>query len=110
MRGGALRHVITLQSQAEVADGNGDVSLAWTDFATNVPASYLSGPGREFMAAEAIRAEIPGRFEIRYMAGVTAKMRVVWDGQVFNMKAPPAVDATGRRSMILMVGSGVNSG
>ena len=86
MRGGALRHVITLQSQAEVTDGNGDVSLAWTDFATNVPASYLSGPGREFMAAEAIRAEITGRFEIRYLAGVTvattaAKGFVAFDGK-----------------------------
>ena len=105
-----MRHRITIQQQAEVQDANGDVTLAWSDFAASVPASWLSGPGREYMAAESIRAEVTGRFELRYMAGVTASMRVVWDGNNYNIKAPPAVDPTGRRSMVLMVGSGANNG
>ena len=53
----ALRHRITIQDTGEVIDANGDVSVGWSDFATDVPASWLSGPGREYMAAEAIRAE-----------------------------------------------------
>ena len=84
--------------------------MQWADFAADVPAAWQSGPGREYLAAEAIRAEVTGRFELRYMAGVTAEMRVLWDGSVFNIKAPPVVDHTARRYMTLLVGSGVNSG
>ena len=105
-----MRHRITIQSPTVTRDGSGDASTAWADFAVNVPASWLAGPGREFMAAEAIRAEVTGRLELRYLSGVTAQMRVLWDGATYNIKAPPAVDQTGRRSMILMVGSGVNAG
>lgn len=110
MRAGKLRHRITIQQQAEVQDASGDTSLQWIDFATAVPASWLAGPGREFMAAESIRAEVAGRFETRWIDGVTAKMRVLFDGAVYNLKAPPMLDPTLRRSMVLMVGSGVNSG
>lgn len=110
MKPGTLRHRITIQSQAEVQDANGDMTLTWSDFAASVPASWLAGPGREYMAAESIRAEVTGRFELRYLPGVTAAMRVLWGGNTYNIKGPPAVDPTGRRSMVLMVGSGANSG
>ena len=101
----ALRHRITIQAKGEVIDANGDVSVGWSDFAADVPASWLAGPGREYMAAEAIRAETVGRFEIRYLPGVTAQMRILWDGAVYAIKAPPQVDPTGRREMTIMVGS-----
>lgn len=110
MRAGTLRHRITIQAQSEAMDGNGDVSIGWADFAANLPASWLAGPGREYLAAEAIRAEVTGRFELRHLPGVTAKMRVLWEGVVYSIKAPPAVDPTARRSMVLLVGSGVNDG
>ena len=106
----ALRHRITIQAKGEVIDANGDVSVGWSDFAANVPASWLAGPGREYMAAEAIRAETVGRFEIRYLPGVTAEMRILWDGAVYAIKAPPQVDPTGRKEMTIMVGSGVSNG
>jgi SPP1 family predicted phage head-tail adaptor len=110
LRSGELRHRITIQTQAEVQAPNGDVSTVWTDFAVNLPASWLAGPGREFLAAEAIRAEVAGRFETRWLDGVTAEMRILFNGAIYSLKAPPMLDPTLRRSMILMVGSGVNDG
>lgn len=105
-----MRHRITIQTQAEVQDANGDITTGWADFATNVPAAFLSGPGREYLAAEAIRAEVAGRLVIRYLPGVTAEHRVLWDSLIWNIKAPPVLDPTARREMILMVSAGINDG
>jgi SPP1 family predicted phage head-tail adaptor len=107
---GRLRHRITIEQSTETRDANGDRVPAWNVFAADVPAAFQSGPGREYLAAEAIRAEVAGRFNIRYLPGVTAQMRVLWDGLVWNIKAPPIVDPTARREMTLLVGAGVNDG
>lgn len=109
MRSGRLRHRITIQQRQEVTT-NGDRAWTWAAVYTDVPADFLSGPGREFLAAEAIRAETVGRFELRYLPGITADMRVLWDDQVWNIKAPPIVDQSARREMTLLVGAGVNDG
>lgn len=104
-----LRHRIDIQQNTETII-DGDRSYAWTTIHAAVPADFLSGPGREFLAAEAIRAETAGRFVIRYLPGVTAEMRVLWEGLAWNIKAPPIIDATARRDMTLLVGAGVNDG
>lgn len=109
MRSGRLRHRITIQERQEaVVDGDRD--SVWVDLYADVPADFVAGPGREFLAAEAIRAETVGRFVLRYLPGVTAAMRVLWDGQVWSIKAPPIVDHTARREITLLVGAGVNDG
>lgn len=114
MRAGNLRHRIEIQSEQEVQDENGDITVGWSNafpqFADGIPADWLPGPGREYLASESTRAEVEGRFVIRYLSGVTAAMRVVWDGRVWNIKAPPLLDRTARREMTLMVGSGANDG
>lgn len=109
MSAGPRRHRITIQERQETTV-NGDRSWLWVDRFVDVPAAWLAGPGREFLAAEAIRAETVGRFETDYISGVTAAMRVLWDGQPWAIKAPPMRDPTARRSMTLMVGAGVNDG
>ena len=110
MKAGDYRHRIDLQAYTQTQDANGDVVGVWADFATDVPAAWLPGPGREYLAAESVRAEVAGRFVIRYLPGVTAQMRAVWDGQFWEIKAPPMLDKTARREMTLMVGAGVNDG
>ncbi|MEJ7746060.1 MAG: phage head closure protein [Luteimonas sp.] len=109
MRSQDLRHRITIQGRTETRDANGDVTVAWAD-AANVAAQWLPGPGREYLAGEAIRAEVVGRFVIRYQPGITAGHRVIWDGTTYEIKAPPQGDATARRELTLMVGGGVSDG
>ncbi|HEY5805068.1 MAG TPA: phage head closure protein [Lysobacter sp.] len=109
MNAGERRFLITIEQKQDVVV-NGDRTWAWVPVFVDVPAGFKSGPGREFLAAEAIRAETAGRFVMLYVAGVTADMRVLWDGLVWNIKAPPIVDHTARREMTLLVGAGVNGG
>lgn len=83
------------------------------DFLPLLPANWKAGPGREYLASEAIRAEVTGRFEIRWSpeaAQILAFDRVLWDGRVMEMKAPPQPDATARRMLILMVGENGTDG
>jgi SPP1 family predicted phage head-tail adaptor len=109
VRAGRFRFRIAIDRREEVTT-NGDRTWQWVPVYEDVPADFVSGPGREFLAAEAIRAETAGRFVMRYLPGITADMRVRWDGLAWNIKAPPIVDRTARREMTLLVGAGVNDG
>ena len=105
----ALRHRITVQRKVEVVDPDtGYREWTWVDRIVDEPANWKAGPGREYLASEAIRAEVTGRFEIRWSpeaAQILPFDRVLWDGRVMELKAPPLPDATARRMLILMVGS-----
>lgn len=100
-----FRHRIDLYEYGETQNEWGDVEHAYSRKFKDVPAEWISGPGREFLADEATRAETTGRFKIRWVPGVHEKMQVHWDGKVFEIKAPPQPDSTGRRELLLMVGS-----
>lgn len=102
-----LRHRITIQSKSETIDPlTGYRTLAWVDRIEDEPAEWMAGPGREYLAAESIRAVVTGRFRIRWSTeadAIVAGDRVLWDGRVMEIKAPPQPDATARRELLLMV-------
>lgn len=109
MKAGKLRHRIQLQHFTATRDDWGGEVQAWADAFPaitaqgGIPAEWLPGPGKEYLAADAIRAEVEGRLRIRHLPGVNAQMRVLWDGQLWEIKAPPLQDPTLRREMVLMV-------
>ncbi|GAB3388123.1 phage head closure protein [Lysobacter fragariae] len=109
MKSGKLRHRITIQQRVETRDEFGGVSLAWQDFAVDVPADVLTGPGRELRAANAPQEEIAARINFHFLPGVTQIMRVVWDGQLFNIRSIE-LDRTARRETRLICTTGVNDG
>lgn len=107
MRATDLRHRITIERNAEVVDPlTGYHTSSWATLLADEPAQWLAGPGREYLASEALRSSVSGRFVIRWSpeaAAIHAGDRVLWDGRVMEIKAPPLPDATARRSLILMV-------
>lgn len=84
MRSGKLRHEITIQAVTTTQDGYGGQTESWSTFAT-VRASVEPLQGREYFAAQQVQAEVTTRFRIRYLSGVTPKMRVLYDGRTFNV-------------------------
>lgn len=76
MNAGKLRHRVTIQSPVEVQSGTGDPVVTWQDVAT-VWAMVEPLRGREYLAAKQTVSEIEVRVVIRYMAGITAKMKIV---------------------------------
>ena len=102
-----LRHRITVESKTATVDpGTGYATEGWTARLSNVAAAWKAGPGREYLAGEALRAQVTGRFIIRWSqaaAQITAGDRVLWDGRSMEVKAPPLPDETARRWLTIMV-------
>ena len=107
---GKYRHRVTIEHQVTTRDpGDGSEIVAWEVFQAGVPAEVLTGPGREFNAANAEQAETVARINMRWFPGLTADMRILWDGLVYNIK-PPETDSTARREYRIQCTDGVNDG
>lgn len=98
---GKLRHRVTIQSPAEAQDaGTGQVTLTWPTFAT-VWASIEGGGGREFVSAALQQADATDVVEIRYISGVTPRMRIVYGSRTLEILS--AQDSDGRRRRLLLM-------
>ena len=84
MRAGKLRHKITIQDYTESQNSYGEVTKTWSDYAT-VWASIEPVRGREFWDSKQINAEITAKITIRYLAGVTPKMRIKYGARIFEI-------------------------
>ena len=92
MRAGLLRHRITIQSVAEAQNSLGEAIETWSTFAT-VAASVDPISSRDRIAASQLEEPISYRARMRYLAGVTGKMRVVFDGVTYNIVGAPMKNA-----------------
>jgi SPP1 family predicted phage head-tail adaptor len=99
IRPGTMRHRATLQQRATGLDAAGGVRNAWEDFATRW-ASLERTPGSEVWASAQNSGRVPAVFSLRYLAGVTPAMRLVYDGKVYNVLS--AVDQEGRKAEIVI--------
>ncbi|MEY9096281.1 phage head closure protein [Paenibacillus sp. RC84] len=88
MNSGALRHRITLQKKETGSDDEGLPLVNWIDFAS-VSAAIEPLRGREYFAAAAANAESTIKVRIRYRQGVTADMRVLYNGRILEVQSPP---------------------
>ena len=84
MRAGKLRYKITIQDYTESQNSYGEVTKTWEDYAT-VWASIEPIRGREFWESQQINAEVTAKITIRYLAGVTPKMRVKYEARIFEI-------------------------
>lgn len=108
------RHRIDIQAKVQTQDPTtGDISFFWStvyldsDTALDsVPAEVLTGPGREFNAADAQQAEVTARFQFRWFAGLLPDMRIVWDGNPYEIVSIET-DATARREYRVKCTTGV---
>jgi SPP1 family predicted phage head-tail adaptor len=86
MRAGRLDRRIIIQQNTPTRSATGAEDWAWTELDT-VWASAKPAGGREFIGADQVIAEQRMIFRIRYRSDVTAKMRVSWDGKLFDIRA-----------------------
>jgi SPP1 family predicted phage head-tail adaptor len=102
MKAGDLRQRIALQAQTEVQSPQGDVTLTWANLYVDVPAAFLPAKGREIVVGDGLRHELPAKFVIRWLPGVTTAQRVLWDGQTWLVE-DVMPDPTGRKQLTLSV-------
>jgi SPP1 family predicted phage head-tail adaptor len=109
MRSGDFNRRITIQVKQTGADELGQPMTSWVDVADSVPANILAATGKEYMGAneEVSKAQVSMR--VRWRTDITAAMRVVFDGGIFNIEAV-LPDYAGRRYVDLACSIGANNG
>lgn len=107
---GKLRHRVAIERNQETPDADtGAMVPAWVPVAT-VWASVEPLSGREFVAAQAVQANVSVRIVVRYRPDITPAMRIVHGGKVHNIAAVLADKDSGREYLTLMCDQGVNNG
>ncbi|MCY1513286.1 putative phage head-tail adaptor [compost metagenome] len=108
---GALRHKVTIQRQQQVQNpATGSPMYTWVTVWDRVPASIEPLSARDFIAAQAVQSEVTARITIRHRAGVTASMRILHNGKVYNIRGVLADPDSGRAYLTLPCSEGVNDG
>lgn len=105
-----LRHRITLQSRVASQDATtGEATFTWTNTVADEPAEVVPLSGREFIQSGATQAQVDTRMTIRWRSGIEPTMRVVFDGNNYELTAI-LPDPMNRRWLTLMCNRGVNDG
>jgi len=81
---GKLRNRVTIEQVAETQDSDGSVIETWSNYA-GAQAAIEPISGREYFAAQTTQADVTHRISLRYVSGVTPKMRVKYGSRVFDI-------------------------
>lgn len=106
---GKLDQRLTIQTPASAVDELGQRIESWVNVVI-VWGSAQPLRGREFFAAGSINSEATVRFRIRYRAGITGAMRVLWRGVPHAMVAEPMDVDGGMHTLELLCAAGVRDG
>ena len=104
MRAGRLKHTIAIEQLDETQDSHGEPLNTWAPYITR-RASVEPLLGREYFAARQDIAEVTTRFRLRYDSEtrlITAKMRVSYNGQYYDIESPPINVGEANKEIILM--------
>lgn len=93
MRAGRLDRTIIIERGAHTVDAAGTPSFTWTTLAT-LRAERIQSSTDEYLQAQGANAETVMIFRTRFVASVTTADRVLYEGDVFNIRE---VKELGRR-------------
>ncbi|HEX7119399.1 MAG TPA: phage head closure protein [Longimicrobiales bacterium] len=101
MLAGRLRHRITIEHPVSAQNEYGEPVEDWATFA-EAWASREDLAGREYFAAKQTLSEVTTRFRLRYIEGISPKMRILSDGLAYKIVSPPQDPEGRRRELIIM--------
>jgi SPP1 family predicted phage head-tail adaptor len=100
MQGGKLRDYVTIQTYTDAFNSYGETIKNWTTY-QEMYASIMSVSGREYLQSDKVQGDAMYKIRIRYLDGVSDKMRVLHDTTVYEIEAV-LPDRTSDRYQILM--------
>ncbi len=101
VRAGLLRKRITIQNTTASQDTYGAQNITWENFAVNRPAEVTPLSGREFFDAQQTQSSIEVRFKIRYIRGIKPKMRILYNGEGYDIQSVINLNERNREFQIL---------
>jgi len=108
---GTLRHRIAIQRRVETQDSvSGDITISWENLYSSVPAAVHFLSAKEFIASRTTQAQIVARMTIRFLPNLTAEMRILYLGKVYNPEGWLPDNDSGLEYLTAPVSEGVNYG
>ena len=105
------RHRIDIEEKKETQDATtGSMKEFWSPVLKDVRASIEPFSVKEFIAAQAETSKMTTRIVIGWRAGLTAKMRIVHGGKIYNVHGWLPDKETGRRYLTASCSEGTNDG
>lgn len=101
MNAGRLNKRITIQRRTPSRAPSGQPVDKWTDHKT-LWAEVVCTDSRTATADGVVQHEGLYRFYIRWTSGITAEMRILWDGRIFELTGPPADWKSNRIGLTLL--------
>ena len=86
MQIGDLRKRVTIQAETETPDNAGGYVLGWSDVAT-VWAEIAPTTGAKVFTAQHLEGHVSHHVTLRYYAGITTDMRLLYNSRLFNIRA-----------------------
>lgn len=84
IRPGELNERITIQQHSEGRNALGETVMSWSNFADRW-ASVEGTTARESLAFGQQAIDITHKVKLRYLPGLTNKMRILWRGRVLEI-------------------------
>lgn len=111
MDAGRLRHLVTFQERVVSLDSDGAQVEEWVPlFGGPISAEITPLSGRELIAAQSVQSKVTGRMCVRYRPGLTATMRAVHRGVIYNITAVIADPESGAEYVTLLTSTGSDEG
>lgn len=100
MKAGKLKTLLTIEKRTDTADGMGGSTTAWATFGTVYGRQIIRRTEAEFTADQLSSVQV-SRWETRFLAGITPKMRLSAGARVFEIEAVLDPSGKGERLEIL---------
>lgn len=113
---GVLQHRIAIQEPLEDQDSDtGEITIVWATVSglENIGAQVADISVKEFISAQAMQSQVTTRIVVRYSSAtsqITAKMRAVHNGTIYNIHGAQRDPRTGLEWLTLPCSKGVNEG
>lgn len=109
MRSGELKHYVEFQTRAITQTAYLDQDTTWTTtFEDWIKIEPLSS--RDLIAAQAINAAVTHKVTMRFRAGITVAMRILYGSRIFDIRTPPRNTREQSRMMEFECEEGLTSG
>lgn len=106
---GRLRHTVRIEEFTQSRDSDGYPTEYWSEWAT-VAAEVVPLSAREFVQSAQVQSQVVARITIRYREGLSATMRIIFRGQVYNIAGVLPDNWSGLEYITIPVSAGVNEG
>jgi SPP1 family predicted phage head-tail adaptor len=99
MLAGQLKKRIVVEVPTENQDSFGEPIKTWNTY-IETWAQIIQLNGSEYIEQKQINVDIDTRIKIRYINGITEKMRIIYNSRIFHIKSVINIEERGKEMLL----------